>query len=335
MAKNTLAWVERFWEKVEKRGPDECWPWLAVCTIDGHGQFRRGPRVIRAHQVSFELAKGAIPSGMLVRHTCDHPDCVNPRHLILGTIADNNRDRLERGRYSIRPLTGRLARRRTFVGNRPGPVEARLLASVIKDQSTECWIWQKAKQRSGHALIKMPGGKMAKAHRVAYEVWVGPIPQGLLVLHSCDNGSCINPKHLRTGTHRDNMDDMVSRGRSCSGDRNFNKISPLKGSQIGLSKLTEEAVREIRSGMSTREAMQRFGVGKATVCKARTGFGWKHVAESAQVLPPPGKTKLTIEQVREIKGSAESVDALCQRFGISKPTVYRIKRLPSWNGNKL
>jgi len=86
---------ERFWEKVDKRGPEECWPWTAASQPEGYGNFWDGESHVGAHRVSFKLEHGD-PDGEVVRHTCDNPSCVNPRHLLTGDHQDNARDREER-----------------------------------------------------------------------------------------------------------------------------------------------------------------------------------------------------------------------------------------------
>lgn len=93
--------VARFWSKVQ-RG-DGCWLWTACCTKCGYGQFsvrsadgQHGN--LYAHRVAYELAYGPIPDGLVVRHVCDVPRCVNSQHLLIGTPGDNIRDAFARGR---------------------------------------------------------------------------------------------------------------------------------------------------------------------------------------------------------------------------------------------
>jgi hypothetical protein len=95
----------RFWSKVAKRGPDECWEWQASLNQAGYGQFAvvttRPKRNDRAHRVSWILQFGEIPDNLCVLHKCDNPKCVNPNHLFLGTRRDNIHDCIAKGRYRI------------------------------------------------------------------------------------------------------------------------------------------------------------------------------------------------------------------------------------------
>lgn len=91
---------QRFWAKVDQTGgPDACWPWVAARTRLGYGVFGVGPA--RAHRVSFEMANGVeLEKGAVVMHTCDNPPCVNPAHLRLGSVAENDADRDAKGRLA-------------------------------------------------------------------------------------------------------------------------------------------------------------------------------------------------------------------------------------------
>lgn len=88
----------RFWEKVDKRGPDECWPWIAALDNKGYGVMGKRRKVHRAHRVGWEVVYGPIPDGAEVCRECDNPPCCNPAHWFLGTHADNMADMAAKGR---------------------------------------------------------------------------------------------------------------------------------------------------------------------------------------------------------------------------------------------
>lgn len=99
--KKTFA--ARFWAKVDRRGPDDCWPWTTATNEHGYGVMRpegkRSGPTIKAHRVSLMLA-GVEVDGQLIRHSCDNPPCVNPAHLSVGTHADNSADMVSRDRQA-------------------------------------------------------------------------------------------------------------------------------------------------------------------------------------------------------------------------------------------
>ena len=77
----------------------------------------------------------------------------------------------------------------------------------------ECWPWKAARNSFGYGLFRHPVGKMVVAHRVAWSISHGPIPDGKVIMHSCDNPACCNTNHLTLGTQSDKMFDAVSKGR--------------------------------------------------------------------------------------------------------------------------
>lgn len=93
---------DRFWSKVDRRGPDECWPWQERSRNEhGYGIFHVGAmgKVQKAHRVAYELATGVkLTPEVKIRHSCDNPPCCNPAHLLPGTQADNLADMHRRGR---------------------------------------------------------------------------------------------------------------------------------------------------------------------------------------------------------------------------------------------
>ena len=105
----SMAWTrkprplaERFWEKVEVRADDECWPWQGARGRHGYGNIGDGNgKTLRAHRVSYSLHVGPIPDGLVIGHHCDHPWCVNPAHLFAASQHDNLLDMSRKGRSAF------------------------------------------------------------------------------------------------------------------------------------------------------------------------------------------------------------------------------------------
>jgi hypothetical protein len=145
------------------------------------------------------------------------------------------------------------------------------------DKSGECWIWKAAKGKDGYGLFNNKTGahRVLRAHRVAYELAVGPIPNGLFVCHQCDNRLCVNPGHLFLGTPGDNTHDGVAKGRLNQGDQNPN------------AKLTSAEVIEIhdrcQNGESQRHLANKFQVSRPTICDIICGRTWSWLTKQPKV----------------------------------------------------
>lgn len=189
--------------------------------------------------------------------------------------------------------------------------QERFWSKVIKTET--CWLWNgsifdKNKQDNPYGAFWYKGQNRA-AHRVAFEFQNGPIPDGLFVCHICDIGLCVRGDHLFTGTNKDNMKDMVNKGRSCAGDKNAARKYPEKycganhwtkrfpekikrgfkmtntknfkrGLDNSATKLTEEIVKKIRQDASyktQKEQAREYGVSTTAIGYIIKRINWAHV----------------------------------------------------------
>ncbi|UNA05395.1 HNH endonuclease motif protein [Pantoea phage vB_PdeP_F5M1C] len=128
------------------------------------------------------------------------------------------------------------------------------LEAYSKVSPSGCWEWQRATAGKGYGLISIGRQRQAYAHRVSYFVFNGPISEGLVVRHKCDNPCCVNPEHLEVGTQEDNMQDCKKRGR-------ISAPPVARGVHNHKTKLTDEQVAYIvNSKKSSRELANEFGV---------------------------------------------------------------------------
>ena len=137
--------------------------------------------------------------------------------------------------------------------------------TVIEDNG--CWRYIGGINGSGYGNI-WDRGRTRSAHVVSYELNVGPVPEGISVLHTCDNRWCVNPTHLFLGTTQDNIDDMVSKGRD-----------GFKGIKNGKALLVEEHINLIKyylnnTFLSQQAIANKFQVSRSTISAISTGRNW-------------------------------------------------------------
>lgn len=223
--------IKRFWYKVVKSSDNECWEHSGSnCTID--------KKRWKVGRVSWIIHFGEVPKGMDVRKTCSNRKCVNPNHLFLKPTTIDETPFLERFWTSI-------------------------------EKTDECWVWNGRRAKEGYGLIS-DKGKCYRANRVSYEIHKGPIPEGLLICHTCHNPECVNPDHLYAGTPKENTTDMMLAMRHPVGEDNYNAI------------LTADDVMEIRKTYIPRKVSQgilaeKYGVSVSTINAIIARRIWKHI----------------------------------------------------------
>lgn len=135
-------------------------------------------------------------------------------------------------------------------------------------KTNSCWIWSGSRFNDGYGSF-WTGKKVVRAHRFLMTTIYGKLPSNLLVCHHCDNPPCVRPDHLFLGTHRDNAQDSIQKGR-------FNR---QHGERIGTSKLKNDDVIMIKKmlseGKSTGYIAKKFGVHSSTISMISNGSNWK------------------------------------------------------------
>ena len=156
-----------------------------------------------------------------------------------------------------------------------GTLEERFWRYVKKTDS--CWIWTgKCVSKKGYGRVALggAGAKLVLVHRLSYIIHKGEIPQGNVVMHTCDNPSCVNPDHLKAGTQSENIIDAISKGR-----KTIPKLPLIYGENHHSSRLTESDVIFIRNNknLSYKEIAKKLNVYPSSVRRAALGITWKHL----------------------------------------------------------
>lgn len=140
-----------------------------------------------------------------------------------------------------------------------------------------CWRWMKSLGSHGYGNIGTGGSRNETAHRVSLEVFKGPIPEGMMALHSCGNRWCCNPDHLRPGTTKENIEDAKK-------DGTWKGYPLLRGSRHPGAKFNETtALEAYRDQRSIKDIAATYGVSVASVRALKGGKTWQHVTSAAKV----------------------------------------------------
>ncbi len=221
---------ELFWRRVAKS--DGCWEWNGYYIPGPRGapSFRLRGKNRTAYRWALILSGVEVPDAAWVRHTCDNKRCVRPDHLQVITY------------------------------------ESYFWEHVNKTET--CWLWTGNLHEFGYGKMTI-GNKSVNCHRFSWELHNGTITDGSHVLHSCDVPACVNPAHLFLGTARDNIDDMMAKGRQQRGAIHHKAI------------LTEDDVRAIRAagaaGEVHRRIAERFGIAGSTASGIIRRKTWRHL----------------------------------------------------------
>lgn len=235
--------ADRFWAKVKTAGDDDCWEWTGSPGRNGYGTFRADGGATTPGRFAYETVNGQISGNDRVDRTCSNRLCCNPKHLRLlpcqeyqpiAPIEDwphgygrcycgcggetpianvtSARDGTVRG-YHTRWIRGH---------SRSGDAEGRFWRYVDKSAGADaCWEWTGTLSTSGYGRFSPGHSAATQAHRFSYCLANGTSLRDIaayVICHRCDNPPCVNPAHLFIGTHADNVNDKVAKGRQPRGD---------------------------------------------------------------------------------------------------------------------
>jgi len=229
--------IEKFWSNTNKT--NGCWIWngtqsTGLPTLNVGSSSLGTNQHYNPRQMSLELAGKLIISGN-IKTVCKNKLCVNPDHLVQGD-------------------------------------EARFWSKVHKLSNNDCWVWTgQILNRYGRFAIHRAGKEFGiRAHIYSWELYTGRIvPKSLIICHKCDHRYCVNPDHLFIGTNKDNSEDMVVKGRSARGEKNYH------------AKLNEEKVKQIRflysKGYTYNQLSELYSVSRGTISKIVRNKIWNHI----------------------------------------------------------
>ncbi len=214
---------------------------------------------------------------------------------------------------------------------RTRPLDVRFFEKVQKGD--DCWEWIGGRYRNGYGKM-FANGSYRLAHRFSYQMSKGEIPEGAVIMHSCNNPGCVNPEHLSAGTPRENIQYMVKCKRRVEYDR--------RGSDNPRAKIDEQDVIAIRSAvvagdMTLKAIGHFFGISKTQVGHIVKGKTWSHVAFpdgwSMPIIKNKAASKISEAQVKEIRRLHDekfSTKELGDKFKLCTSSISNIVTRRTW-----
>jgi uncharacterized protein YerC len=186
----------------------------------------------------------------------------------------------------------------------------------IPEPNSGCWLWMGATNSDGYGWFWLDGH--IKAARVAWVLYRGDLPNGLHVLHHCDNPPCVNPDHLFLGTSADNVADMVRKGRA-------SRKTP------GAKLTSEQVLSILHDSREYRTIAKQFNVSSPTICAIKRGKIWRSVIQG-QALDSQRRLSIQdVQHIRERLSKGETGRTIAAYYGISESQISNIKHRRHWD----
>jgi hypothetical protein len=188
--------------------------------------------------------------------------------------------------------------------------------SWVPEPNSGCWLWLGTVGKDGYGKSGS-NYRTVRAHRLAWQLYRGPVPEGLCVCHVCDVRSCVNPGHLFLGSNAENMLDMSWKGRAAQGERS------------AFAKLTQPQVERARAmlngGARTDDLARLLGINRSTMQRIATGHAWAHAAGPIRRAHRWTSVDAVIE-IRRLHAAGVPARDIADHFGIDIKTIYNIRR---------
>jgi len=196
------------------------------------------------------------------------------------------------------------------------------------DKTETCWLWTAGSRgKPGYGSFKL-NGKVIDAHRVSYIIHKGDIPIGMYVCHTCDNRICCNPAHLFLGTTKDNVQDMIKKGRK----------KTVKGSSCSWAKLTEDQIVKMlklfEQGYTNAQVGKMFGIHRGSAGEIKRGEIWGHIGDRSRIIKQYPKqrrlNKNTAILVKQRLINKEKISDIAKDYNLTWRSIHNIKKEKTW-----